>query len=114
MDTRTLNLFTQQLESPSCRFRLTSARLFLDDCDAWTLNASSTRLSSYRKCSKRLILGHSAQATSLLPIEGMTKCLRTAHGFDSGSDTGSVADLSLPRSHWAILTVKTAQKFTTS
>jgi hypothetical protein len=27
----------------------------LDDCDAWTLNASLTTSSSYRKCSKRRI-----------------------------------------------------------
>src|ERR1700693_3964939 len=93
--------------------RLTNATLMSDIVTEWTLNASLTRLSSYRKCSKRRILGHSAQATSPLPIEGMTKCSRTAHGFGSGSDTGSVADLSLPRSHWAILTVKTAQKFET-
>src|SRR5437879_13179204 len=52
----------------SSRFRLTAPRLLLDDCDAWTLNASLRRLSSYRKCSKRRILGHSAQATSLLRI----------------------------------------------
>ena len=47
--------------------------LLLDDYDAWTLNASLTTLSSYRKCSKRWILGHSAQATSLQRIEGMIR-----------------------------------------
>jgi len=66
--------------------------LVIDDCDAWTLNASLTRLSSYRKCSKRRILGHSAQATSRLPIEGTTKCSRTALGLGFGSDTESVAE----------------------
>ena len=63
-----------------------SPRLLLDDCDAWTLNASLTRLSSYRKCSKRRILGHSAQATSLLPIEGTTKCSQIARGLGFGSN----------------------------
>jgi hypothetical protein len=57
----------------------------------WTLNASLTRLGSYRKCSKRRILGHSAQATSLLPIEGTTKCSRIAHGFVFGSSMGFAA-----------------------
>jgi len=54
-------------------------------CDAWTLNASLTRLSSYRKCSKRRILDHSAQATSRLRIGGTTICSRTVRGFDFGS-----------------------------
>jgi hypothetical protein len=50
---------------------LTTATLMLDIETEWTLNALLPRLSSYRKCSK---LGHSAQATSLLPIAGTTKC----------------------------------------
>src|SRR5579864_5437588 len=66
--------------------------------DAWTLSASLTRSSSFRKCSKRRILGHSAQATSLLRIEGTTKCSRTALGFEFGSGTEFVVDLTLPRS----------------
>jgi len=76
----------------------TTPRLLLDDCDAWTLNASLTRLSSYRKCSKRRILGRSAQATSRLRIEGMTKCSPTALGFDFGSGMGFAADLNLKAS----------------
>jgi hypothetical protein len=32
-----------------------------DICDAWTLNASLTRSSSYRKCSRPQMRGHSAQ-----------------------------------------------------
>jgi len=75
------------------RFGLTAPRLLLDDCDAWTLNASLTRLSSYRKCSKRRTLGRSAQATSLLPIEDTTICSRKAHGFGSGSGTGFAAEV---------------------
>src|SRR4029077_15159605 len=71
----------------NCRFRLTAPRFLLDDCDAWTLNASLTRSSSYRKCLKRRILGHSARATSRLRIDGMAKCLRIALGFGSGSGT---------------------------
>src|SRR5713101_3548453 len=82
----------------SCRFRLTGPRRLLDDCDAWTLNASLTRLGSYRKCSKRRILGHSAQATSLLPIEGTTKCSHIARGLGFGSGMAFVADQSLPSS----------------
>ena len=59
--------------------RLTVAVLMLDIEMEWTLNASLTRLSSYRKCSKHRTLGHSAQATSLLPIAGTTRCSRIAH-----------------------------------
>ena len=67
--------------------------LYVGYCVAWTLNASLTKLSSYRKCSKRRILGHSAQATSLLPIEGTTKCSRRALGSAYGSILASAADL---------------------
>jgi hypothetical protein len=74
---------------------LTAPHLLLDDCDVWTLNASLTRLSSYRKCSKRRIFDHSAQATSLLPIEDTTICSRKVLGFGSGSGTGFAADLKL-------------------
>jgi len=51
------------------------------------------RLSSYGKCSKRRILGHSAQATSRLRIDGMTKCSRIARGFGSGSGTEFAAEV---------------------
>jgi hypothetical protein len=64
-------------------------------CGGWTLNASLTRSSRYRKCSKLRIFGHSAQATSRLRIDGMTKCSRMARGFGCGNDTVSVADLRL-------------------
>jgi len=74
---------------------LTIATLMLDIGTEWTLNASLTRLSSYRKCSKRRILDHSAQATFLLPIEDTTRCSRTAHGFGFGRTLGFAADLSL-------------------
>jgi hypothetical protein len=68
---------------------------FLLDIETeWTLNASLTRLSSYRKCSKRRILGHSAQATSLLPIKGTTKCSRIARGFGCGNGMGFAAETS--------------------
>jgi len=43
--------------------RLTIALPMLDIGTKWTLNASLTRLSSYGKCSKRRILGHSTHAT---------------------------------------------------
>jgi hypothetical protein len=75
--------------------RLTIAVLMLDIETEWTLNASLTTSSSYRKCSKRRTLDHSAQATSLPPIEGTTKCLRIVRGFGSGSTMASVAELSL-------------------
>ena len=55
------------------RLRLTITTVMSDIGTEWTLNASLTIFGSYRKCSKRRTLGHSAQATSLLPIEGMTK-----------------------------------------
>jgi hypothetical protein len=73
--------------------RLTIASPMSDIETEWTLNASLTRFSSYRKCSKRRISGHSAQATSLLPIEGTTKCSRIARGFAFGSGTGSAAEV---------------------
>src|ERR1700740_3544769 len=76
-------------------FRLTVAVLMLDIVTEWTLNALLTTSSSYRKCSKRRILDHSAQATSLLPIGGTTSCSRIARGFGSGSDMAFVAALSL-------------------
>jgi hypothetical protein len=73
--------------------RLTNAPPMLDIEMEWTLNASLMRLSSYRKCSKRRILGHSAQATSLLPIEGTTKCSRIARGFAFGSVMGFAVEV---------------------
>jgi hypothetical protein len=73
--------------------RLTIAMLMSDSETEWTLNASLTRLSNYKKCSKRRILGHSAQATSLLPIEGTTKCSRIARGFGCGSISGFAAEV---------------------
>ena len=75
--------------------RLTPATLMLDIETEWTLNASLTTLSSYRKCSKRRILGHSAQRTSRLRIEDTTKCSRIARGFGFGSISGFAADLNL-------------------
>ena len=48
-------------------------RTYIGYCDKWTLNALLTTSSSYRKCSKRRTLDHSAQATSLLQIEGTTR-----------------------------------------
>jgi hypothetical protein len=56
-----------------CSFRLTHSGFVLDDGKGWTLNASLTTLSSYRKCSKRRTLDHSAQATSRPQIEGTTR-----------------------------------------
>ena len=53
--------------------RLTVAVLMLDIETEWTLNALLTTSSSYRKCSKRRTLDHSAQAISLLQIEGATR-----------------------------------------
>jgi hypothetical protein len=72
--------------------RLTIAMLMLDIEMAWTLNASLTRLGSYRKCSKRRISGHSAQATSGLRIEGTMKCSRIVRGSGFGSGMASVAE----------------------
>jgi hypothetical protein len=75
-----------------CSFRLTIATVMLDIGTEWTLNASLTRLSRYRRCSKRRISGHSAQATSRLRIEGTMKCLRIARGSGFGSGMASVAE----------------------
>src|SRR5580692_12404396 len=75
--------------------RLTIATLMSDIETEWTLNASLTRFSSYRKCSKRRISGHSAQATSRLRIEGTTKCSRIARGFGCGRILGSAAEVKI-------------------
>ena len=72
-----------------------SHRFFRYTVRAWTLSASLTTSSSYRKCSKRRTLDHSAQATSLLQIEGTTRCSRIALGFGCGSISASAADLNL-------------------
>ena|SRR5579872_4609739 len=79
-----------------CRFRLILAVLMLDIVMEWTLNALSTISSSYRKCSKPRTLGHSAQAISLLRIEGTTKCWRIARGFSFGNGMGSAAEQNPP------------------
>ena len=71
--------------------RLTVAVLMLDIETEWTLNALLTTSSSYRKCSKRRTLDHSAQAISLQLIEGTTKCSRIARGFSFGSGMEFVA-----------------------
>src|ERR1700691_4699824 len=73
--------------------RLTITTLVLDIETEWTLNASLTKSSKSRKCSKRQILDHSVQATSLLQIESTTKCSRIARGFGSVRILGFVADL---------------------
>ena len=75
------------------RLCLTIAMLMLDSETEWTWNASLTRSSSYRKCSKRRILGHSAQATSLRRIEDTTKRTRIALGFGFGSVMGFAAEV---------------------
>jgi hypothetical protein len=48
-----LTLTQESLRTDQSRCRLTAPCFLLDDCDAWTLNASLTTSSSYRKCSKR-------------------------------------------------------------
>jgi len=47
--------------------------VLLDIETEWTWNALLTTLSSYRKCSKRRTLDHSAQTTSRLQIKGTTR-----------------------------------------
>src|ERR1700730_17880941 len=81
---------SRSLEIP---LRLTIAVLMLDIETEWMLNALLTTSSSYRKCSKRRTLDHSAQATSLLRIAGTTKCSRIARGFGSGSISGFAAEV---------------------
>jgi hypothetical protein len=72
--------------------RLTHSRFVPDDCGAWTLNASLTTSSSYKKCSKRRTLDHSAQATSRLRIGGTMRHSPIARGFGCGRGMASVAD----------------------
>jgi hypothetical protein len=120
-------VFDQKIYTPSCGahrtltpagwrrhdmqmpLRLTIAMLMLDIETAWTLNALLTRSSRYRKCSKRRISGHSAQATSRLRIEGTTKCSRIVRGFNFGNDTGFAAELSLRHSGWGNWRARPAQ-----
>jgi hypothetical protein len=83
---------SQSFEMP---LRIDLCAVLLDIEREWTLNASLTRFSSYRKCSKRRISGHSAQATSLLRIEGTTKCSRIARGFGCGRILGFAAEVKL-------------------
>jgi hypothetical protein len=65
------------------------------------------------KCSKRRILGLSAQATSLLLIEGTTKCSRIVRGFSFGSGMAFVAELSLRYSGCPKSRPKLSQEFRT-
>ena len=81
--------------TPLTASRLTVAVLMLDIETEWTLNASLTTSSSYRKCSKRRTLDRSAQATSRLQIEVTMRSSPTAHGFGCGSGMASVAGRSL-------------------
>ena len=60
-------------------------------CSEWTLNALLTTSSSLRKCSRPRISGPSAQAMSLLRIEGMMKPSPTVHGSGSGRILESAA-----------------------
>jgi hypothetical protein len=53
---------TDESLSKTNPLRLTIATLMLDIETEWTLNASLTTSSSYRKCSKRRTLDHSAQS----------------------------------------------------
>jgi hypothetical protein len=85
---RALIFVTHDIQMP---LRLTIATLMLDVVNAWTLNALLMRSSSYRRCSKRRILDHSGQATSLLPIEDTTSGKPATCGFGFGSSTGFVA-----------------------
>jgi hypothetical protein len=72
--------------------RLTIATVMLDIGTEWTLNASLTRFSSYRRCSKHRILGHSAQVTFWLRIGGTMKSKPAVRGFGCGSGMASVAE----------------------
>src|ERR1700691_6798471 len=78
--------------------RLTIATRMLDIGTAWTLNASLTRFSNCRRCSKHRILGHSAQVTFWPRIGGTTKSKPAVRGFGCGSGMASVAEPS-PRKH---------------
>jgi hypothetical protein len=59
--------------SSESSLRIDLCAVLLDIETEWTLNRLLTTSSSYRKCSKRRTLDHSAQATSLLQIEGTTR-----------------------------------------
>lgn len=75
--------------------RLGAAQLVSYTIGEWTLNALLTKSSSLRKCSKRRISGHSAQAISRLRIEGMMNCWPAARGSSCGRILVSAAGLSL-------------------
>jgi hypothetical protein len=80
---------------PSKPFWLTAIPPMLDIETGWTLNARSTTSSSWRKCSRRRIFGHSTPATSLRPIDDTTRCWRKVRGLSFGSGMVSVAALRL-------------------
>jgi hypothetical protein len=92
-------------------FPLTSMPFLLDIETEWTLNALLATSSSYRKCSKRRTLDHSAQAICRLRIEGTTSCSHTARGFASGSGMASVAEPSLQCSDWGSRIARPPHKF---
>ena len=95
---RAEDYLTEREFQASCRSSLTASRLLLDDCEAWTLNASLMISSSLRKFSKRRISGHSAKTTSPLRISGTMRSSPTVRGFGCGSGTEFVADRKLPNS----------------
>ena len=72
---------------------LTIATLQVGYCDAWTLMASLTISSSYKKCSNRRTSGRSAQATSLLPIDGTMWHWLTVRGSGCGSSSAFAAEV---------------------
>ena len=90
---------------------MTLAVLYVGYRDEWTLNALLTTSSSYRECSKRQILGPSAQATSLLQIEGTTKCSHIARGFSFGSVMACAAEPNPQYSGWAKRRARPLQEF---
>ena len=69
-----------------------SRKFFRYTVGEWTLNASLTTSSSYRKCSKRRTLDHSAQATSRLRIEGTMRCSLIVLGSGCGSISAFAAE----------------------
>jgi len=91
-DTELEGVVYQKVWLRQSRFAGSNIQLVGYTIGEWTLNELLTKSSSLKKCSKRRISGHSAQATSLPRIAAMTKCMRTVRGSASGRISVFAAD----------------------
>ena len=81
--------------------------------DEWTLNRPLPKSSGWSAFSRCRIADRCKQATSLLRIEGTTRCSQPALGFGCGSGMACVAELSLRYSDCPRSRPKLSQEFRT-